>query len=55
MMKRSLTAVAVLAAATLALTACSGASGATDDGDGAGATVKPLSIGNFLDVTSWDP
>ena len=55
MMKRSLTAIAVLAAATLALTACSGASGATDDGDGAGATVKPLSIGNFLDVTSWDP
>ncbi|MBC9953404.1 hypothetical protein ICM05_01915 [Leucobacter sp. cx-42] len=54
-MKKSLTGVAVVAAAAaaLALTGCSGGGGGNDAGaDGA---VKPLNIGNFLDVTNWDP
>ncbi|MBL3701030.1 hypothetical protein D3228_15510 [Leucobacter luti] len=54
-MKRSLTGIAALAAAALALTACSSGTAATDGGDGAESAAKPLSIGNFLDVTSWDP
>lgn len=55
-MKKTLTAVAALAAATLALTACAGG-GSSSGGSDAGNTDKvvPLSIGNFLDVTNWDP
>ena len=55
MMKKTLTGVAALAAAALALTACSGGGGSAGGGDEATGAVKPLSIGNFLDVTSWDP
>lgn len=55
-MKKILTSVATLAAAALALTACSGGGGnAAGGSDDAAGGVKPLSIGNFLDVTSWDP
>lgn len=55
-MKKTLTAVAALAAATLALTACSGGGGTSTGGDAGNSTkVAPLSIGNFLDVTNWDP
>lgn len=51
-MKNTLTGLAIIASASLLLTACSGG----DGGSGAdGASVKPLSIGNFLDVTNWDP
>lgn len=55
MMKKTLTGVAALAAAALALTACSGGGGSAGGGDEATGAAKPLSIGNFLDVTSWDP
>ncbi|MFV0432368.1 MAG: ABC transporter substrate-binding protein [Leucobacter sp.] len=56
MMKKTLTGVAAIAAVTLALTSCSsgGSDGGGNDG-GDGATAAPLNIGNFLDVTSWDP
>lgn len=53
MMKKALTGIAALAAATLALTSCAG-SDSGGDGDAPGGNV-PLNIGNFLDVTSWDP
>ena len=54
-MKKSLMGIAALAAAALSLTACS--SGGSGDSGGeatAGGNVQ-LRIGNFLDVTSWDP
>lgn len=54
MMKHTLTGLAAVAAAALALTACS-SGGATDGGSDAPAGNVPLNIGNFLDVTSWDP
>ena len=54
-MKKTLTSVAALAAAALALTACSGGGGNAAGGSDDAGGVKPLSIGNFLDVTSWDP
>ncbi len=53
-MKKALPGVALAAAAAFALTACTSGTDAPSDGDG-GTTVHPLSIGNFLDVTSWDP
>lgn len=53
-MKKTLTGLAIIASASLALTACS--SGGSTGGDSAdGSSVKPLSIGNFMDVTNWDP
>lgn len=56
MMKKTLTGLAAVAAAALALTACSsgGADAGNGDAGGEGA-VAPLNVGNFLDVTSWDP
>lgn len=55
MMKKTLTGVAALAAVALALTGCS-SDGSGDGGNGAAAgSSAPLSIGNFLDVTNWDP
>lgn len=56
MMKKTLTGLAAVAAAALALTSCS--SGGSGDGSGGGGgegAVVPLNVGNFLDVTSWDP
>ncbi len=53
MMKHTLTGLAAVAAAALALTACS-AGGSAGGGDAPEGNV-PLNIGNFLDVTSWDP
>ena len=53
MMKKALTGLAALAAATLALTSCAGGDSG-GDGDAPGGNV-PLNIGDFLDVTSWDP
>src|SRR5699024_2204907 len=44
-------AVALIAAAALTLSACSG--GGADGADASEA--GPLNIGNFSDVTSWDP
>lgn len=56
MMKKTLTGIAVVAAAALALTSCSAGGGESGGGGGeAPAGVAPLSIGNFLDVTNWDP
>lgn len=56
MMKKTLTGLAAVAAAALALTACSSGGSATDNGGASGeGAVAPLNIGNFLDVTSWDP
>ena len=54
-MKKTLTSLAAIAAAALALTACSGGGGGATGGEEAATGLKPLSIGNFLDVTSWDP
>lgn len=53
MMKKTLAGLAAIAAATLALTSCSSGSG--QGGSDVPAGNQPLSIGNFLDVTSWDP
>ncbi|WP_022890795.1 ABC transporter substrate-binding protein [Agromyces italicus] len=53
-MKKALAAVSLTAVAALALTACSSGSESPADGGG-DVAAKPLSIGNFLDVTSWDP
>lgn len=54
MMKKTLTGIAAIAAVTLALTSCS--AGGSEGGDaGGGVSSAPLNIGNFLDVTSWDP
>ncbi len=44
--------LAVAAAAALALTSCSGGS---DAGTEAGSGNQPLNIGQFMDITSWDP
>ncbi|KJL34707.1 ABC transporter substrate-binding protein [Microbacterium azadirachtae] len=55
-MKRVPLAIAAAVAAVLALTSCSGGAGATQESDGAAANAPDdLNIGNFLDVTSWDP
>lgn len=54
MMKKTLKGLAVIAAAALTLTACS-SGGSNGGGDGAAEGNLPLNIGNFLDVTSWDP
>jgi len=54
-MKKALAGLGVVAVAALALTACSGGDAGASDGSGDAATVAPLNIGNFLDVTSWDP
>lgn len=53
-MKQTFTGIAALVGVALALTACSGGGGATG-GDASSGDVRPLSIGNFLDVTNWDP
>ncbi|MDR2998978.1 MAG: ABC transporter substrate-binding protein [Microbacterium sp.] len=53
-MKKALSAVALIAVSALALTACSSGSETPPDDKGS-AAAKPLNIGNFLDVTSWDP
>lgn len=54
-MKRMPLAVAAAVAATLALAGCSGG-GTPSPSDGGGAEgPDALNIGNFLDVTSWDP
>ena len=53
-MKKTMIATAALAAAALALTACSSGGSGESGGEGATETV-PLNLGNFLDVTSWDP
>lgn len=53
-MKKALIATAALAAAALAMTACSSGGGGTS-GDKVAAANVPLNLGNFLDVTSWDP
>ena len=55
MMKKTLTGIAVVAAAALALTSCSAGGGENGGGGEAPAGAAPLSIGNFLDVTNWDP
>ncbi|WP_223694973.1 ABC transporter substrate-binding protein [Leifsonia poae] len=52
-MKKAMIAVALAAVTALALTACgSGGSDTKPTSDAAGG---PLNIGNFADVTSWDP
>lgn len=54
-MKRMPLALAAAVAVTLALTSCSGgASPSPSDGSGVDSP-DALNIGNFLDVTSWDP
>ncbi|WP_085370785.1 ABC transporter substrate-binding protein [Leifsonia sp. NCR5] len=52
-MKKAMIAVAVAAVTALALTACG--SGGSDTKATTGASGGPLNIGNFADVTSWDP
>lgn len=54
-MKRIPLALAAVVAASLALTSCSGGTTASPSGDSAAAGPDALNIGNFLDVTSWDP
>lgn len=56
MNKRLIAAAAAVTAVTLALAGCSG-SGTASDSQDAGGSAGPadLKIGNFLDVTSWDP
>lgn len=50
------TIAAVLTASALVLTACSGGTSTDPSTDSAGGDgVAELNIGNFLDVTSWDP
>lgn len=55
-MKRVPLAIAAAVAAALALSSCSGG-GTPQASDGGAAVQSPddLNIGNFLDVTSWDP
>lgn len=54
-MKRTIAAIAGVAAAALALTACSGGSDTSAPSEDGGAPVtQELKIGNFLDLTSWD-
>lgn len=52
-MKRTTLALAAAVAATLALTSCSG--GGTESPSDGSSAPDALNIGNFLDVTSWDP
>lgn len=52
-MKNTLTGIAAVAAVALALTGCSGGGG-SEAGSGDGGP-QELSIGNFMDVTNWDP
>ncbi|WP_258132657.1 ABC transporter substrate-binding protein [Microbacterium sp. MYb72] len=54
-MKRLPLALAAAVAATLALTSCSGGTSPAPSGDSGAAGPDALNIGNFLDVTSWDP
>ncbi|QIK62609.1 hypothetical protein G7068_04830 [Leucobacter viscericola] len=54
MMKRTLTGIAAVMVAALALTSCS-SSGSSGGDAAAPAGNVPLKIGNFLDITSWDP
>lgn len=56
-MKKTLMGLAAVAAAALALTACAGGSDGSGGGGGEGQAEggTQLRIGNFLDVTSWDP
>lgn len=52
-MKKALIAVALASVTALALSACG--SGGSDTKTTSGAAGGPLNIGNFADVTSWDP
>lgn len=52
-MKKALIAVALAAVTTLALSACG--SGGSDTSSTTKAAGGPLNIGEFADVTSWDP
>lgn len=54
-MKRMPLALAAAVAATLALTSCSGGTTPTPSDGSGGEGPDALNIGNFLDVTSWDP
>ncbi|MFF1574715.1 ABC transporter substrate-binding protein [Leifsonia sp. NPDC058292] len=53
-MKKAMAAMALAVATALALTAC-GSGGDTTASSGAGASGGPLNLGEFADVTSWDP
>ncbi|MFT3798333.1 ABC transporter substrate-binding protein [Microbacterium sp.] len=56
MKKKTLAAtLAALAAVGLLLSGCTGDSGTGDSTDAPAEAVTDLKIGNFLDVTSWDP
>lgn len=57
MKRMTLALAATVAATTLALAGCTGAATPTPTDGGGGAATGPeaLNIGNFLDVTSWDP
>ncbi len=56
MRRTTLAATAAIAAIALALTGCSGGeSPSTGGGDAPADAVTDLKIGNFLDITSWDP
>lgn len=52
-MKKTMTSLAAAAVLALALSACGSSGGSASAKDENGNV--PLSIGNFLDVTSWDP
>jgi peptide/nickel transport system substrate-binding protein len=56
-MKKALVAIAAIAAAGLALTGCVPSSGTSTSSSGSGSTASAgaLNIGNFADVTNWDP
>ncbi|WP_243842014.1 ABC transporter substrate-binding protein [Microbacterium hydrocarbonoxydans] len=54
-MKRMPLALAAALAASLALTSCSGGGTPSPSGDTGVTGPDALNIGNFLDVTSWDP
>ncbi|RZU66262.1 peptide/nickel transport system substrate-binding protein [Microterricola gilva] len=49
------TIAAVLTASALVLTACSGGTDSNTESNGSDASSPDLNIGNFLDITSWDP
>jgi peptide/nickel transport system substrate-binding protein len=56
MKKRTIAAsIAAVAAVGLALTGCTGSGGGASSGGSSVAGPDDLKIGNFLDVTSWDP
>ena len=56
-MKKATAALAVSAALVLALSGCSagGSSSSSTTSSGKAAAAGPLNIGNFADVTNWDP